>query len=43
MFRGVSPAIPHRKENPMNDLMWLGVLAGLFLLTLAYARLCDDA
>ncbi len=27
----------------MNDLIWLGVLAGLFLLTLAYTRLCDQA
>jgi len=26
----------------MNDLIWLGVLAGLFLLALAYARLCDE-
>lgn len=24
----------------MDDLIWLGVLAGLFLLTLAWARLC---
>jgi hypothetical protein len=23
-----------------NDLLWLGVLAGLFLLTLAWLRLC---
>jgi len=27
----------------MSDLVWLGVLAGLFLLTLAYVRLCDEA
>lgn len=25
----------------MTDLVWLGVLAGLFLLTLAFLRLCD--
>ncbi len=25
----------------MNDIAWLAVLAGLFLLTLAYVRLCD--
>jgi hypothetical protein len=24
----------------MTDLLWLGVLAGLFLLTLAFLRLC---
>jgi len=27
----------------MEDLLWLGILAGLVLMTLAYARLCDDA
>jgi len=27
----------------MSDLIWLGVLGGLFLLTLAYVRLCDNA
>lgn len=27
----------------MTDLIWLGVVAGLFLLTLAYIRLCDAA
>jgi len=27
----------------MTDLTWLVVLGGLFLLTLAYARLCDKA
>jgi len=27
----------------MNDLIWLAVLGGLFLLTLAYVRLCDNA
>jgi len=27
----------------MTDLLWLGALAGLFLLTLAYVRLCDRA
>jgi hypothetical protein len=27
----------------MNDLLWLGILAGLFLLTLAYVRLCGAA
>mgnify|MGYP003583667847 CR=1 FL=1 len=31
------------RTNAMNDLLWLGLLAGLFLLTLAYARLCDGA
>jgi len=28
---------------PMPDLIWLAVLAGLFLLTLAFVRLCDQA
>jgi len=27
----------------MNDIIWLGVLAGLFLLTLAFTRLCGEA
>jgi len=27
----------------MSDLLWLGLLAGLFALTLAYAKLCDGA
>ncbi len=31
------------KANPMTDLLWLGALAGLVALTLAYARLCDEA
>jgi len=27
----------------MTDLIWLAMLGGLFLLTLAYVRLCDWA
>jgi len=27
----------------MTDLIWLAFVAGLFLLTLAYASLCDKA
>jgi len=27
----------------MNDLIWLGALAGLVLLTLGFVRLCDRA
>jgi len=27
----------------VTDLLWLGALAGLFMLTLAYVRLCDKA
>jgi len=27
----------------MPDLLWLAVLGGLFLLTLAFVRLCDAA
>lgn len=31
------------KDYPMSDLLWLGLLAGLVALTLAYAKLCDEA
>ena len=31
------------REISMNDLMWLGALAGIVLLTLAYVRLCGSA
>jgi hypothetical protein len=31
------------EEIPMQDLVWLAAVAGLFLLTLAYAQLCDKA
>jgi len=27
----------------MSDIIWLAVLGGLFLATLAYVRLCDNA
>jgi len=27
----------------MSDILWLAVLGGLFLATLAYVRLCDGA
>jgi len=27
----------------MTDIIWLGVLAGLFLLTLAFTCLCSNA
>jgi hypothetical protein len=30
-------------EVIMPDLIWLAVLGGLFLLTLAFVRLCDAA
>ena len=30
-------------EQFMADLLWLAVLVGLFLLTLAFVRLCDAA
>jgi hypothetical protein len=38
-----SNAAPHSAtEVPaMADILWLAVLAGLFLLTLAFVRLCD--
>ncbi len=28
---------------PMSDLIWLAVLGGLLLATLAFVRLCDGA
>ena len=43
---GSCPCCPARgfhEEFKMTDLTWLVVLGGLFLLTLAYARLCDKA
>ena len=41
----IAPATgePSRCDTAMNDLIWLGAVAGLFLLTLAYTRLCDGA
>jgi len=27
----------------MQDLFWIGLMIGLLVATLAYARLCDDA
>jgi hypothetical protein len=29
--------------GPMQDLLWLAVLASLFVATLGYVRLCDEA
>jgi hypothetical protein len=31
------------RDISMTDILWLGALLGLFLLTLAYIRLCDEA
>lgn len=31
------------KVPPMQDLLWLAILGGLFAATLAYIRLCDQA
>jgi hypothetical protein len=31
------------RSPPMSDVIWLAVLGGLFLATLAYLRLCDEA
>lgn len=31
------------QETSMEDLLWLAAIAGLTLLTLAYAALCDRA
>ena len=47
--RTLMPGAPNRasealsEHSIMQDLMWLAVLAGLFLATLAYVRLCDGA
>lgn len=30
-------------DKTMIDLFWLGGLAGLFLLTIAFTRLCGEA
>lgn len=36
--------LPNQSGVPsMQDLLWLAILAGLFLATLAYVRLCDEA
>lgn len=37
--------LPWRPEDvlAMTDILWLGVLGGLFAATLAYVRLCDGA
>jgi hypothetical protein len=32
-----------RELEPMQDLLWLAILGGLFLATLAYVRLCEEA
>jgi hypothetical protein len=29
--------------NTMADITWLAILAGLFLITLAFVRLCEKA
>ena len=34
---------PDTKEAIMPDIIWLAILGGLFLATLAYVRLCDEA
>jgi hypothetical protein len=36
-------SLPPGDTFPMTDLLWLAILAGLFLLTLAFARLCEKA
>jgi hypothetical protein len=33
----------HVKVSPMQDILWLAILGGLFAATLAYIRLCDQA
>lgn len=44
MFSSTSASPPASERNhAMQDMLWLGVLAGLFLLTLAFVRLCDHA
>jgi hypothetical protein len=41
MSRRTAPII--RESDPMTDILWLAVLAGLFLITLAFVRLCHAA
>ncbi|WP_267134681.1 hypothetical protein [Sphingomonas sp. So64.6b] len=39
-----SRRVPRRNKGiSMTDILWLGALAGLVALTLAYVRLCDEA
>jgi len=33
----------HSESRTMQDVIWLAALGGLFLVTLAYLRLCDEA
>ncbi len=42
---GFAPNAPSEtiRSPPMSDVIWLAVLGGLFLATLAYLRLCDEA
>ena len=32
-----------RRENMMDDLLWIGVMFGLFAVSLLYIRLCENA
>ncbi|WP_421838630.1 hypothetical protein [Novosphingobium sp.] len=34
---------PSESKQPMTDLLWIGVLAGLTLLTTAFVALCERA
>jgi hypothetical protein len=38
-----APYAPSDEGASMQDLLWLSILFGQVLLTLAYARLCDRA
>ena len=33
----------HSKEAAMEELTWIGILLGLFAVTLLYVRLCENA
>ena len=35
--------MPSTNSGSMQDLLWLAIVGGLLLLTLAYVRLCDKA
>lgn len=35
--------IPEPEEQPMQDILWITIMAGLVAATLAYVRLCDNA
>jgi hypothetical protein len=43
LIHGLPIARFRPKDSIMQDILWLGVLLGLALLTFAYLRLCEHA